>query len=109
MKRLLVAAALLGASALSAPAFADTLKEVTSKGISVNVQGTVMDIAFTEDGNFASSDGAIAGTWKVDGPKLCLTVPGMIENQCNEYPTDKKSGDTFEVTTEMGPIQITIK
>lgn len=106
MKRLMIAAALIFAAA---PAFADTLKEVTTKGVTVSVQGTAMDINFTPDGNFASADGTIAGTWKADGPKLCLTIPGMVENQCTEYPANKKSGDSFDIVSDMGPMTVTIR
>jgi opacity protein-like surface antigen len=112
MKFVIAAAALF----VAAPAFAqaadnvsDTLKEVTSKGVTMNVMGTEGAIDYAADGTFSGFDGQIGGTWKAEGTKLCLTIPGMIENQCTEYPEGKKSGDKFEIASEMGPMEITIR
>jgi hypothetical protein len=106
----------LVAALMAAPAFAqeaappsDTIKEVTSKGVFFDVQGMEIDMVFKADGSFTGMAGAFEGTWKADGKKLCLTIPGMIENQCTEYPDGKKSGDSFEVTTENGPMNVKIR
>ena len=89
-----LALALIAAPALAqeaAPA-SDTIKEVTAKGVIFDVMGMEIDMDF-----------------KADGKKLCLTIPGMIENQCTEYPDGKKSGDSFEVVTEMGAMNVKIR
>jgi hypothetical protein len=106
----------LTAALIATPAFAqeaapasDTIKAMTEKGVLFDVMGMPIDMEFKADGTFTGMAGAFAGTWKADGPKLCLTIPGMIENQCTEYPTGKKSGDKFEVTTENGPMGVTIR
>jgi heat shock protein HslJ len=100
-------AAFLAPSALSEET--TTLKEVTTKGVIIEVQGQAIDIDYNEDGTFSGMGGAFAGTWKIDGAKLCLTIPGMVENQCTEYPEGKKAGDTFEVQGEMGAMNVTIR
>jgi hypothetical protein len=111
---LALTAALIAAPAFTqeAPAAApasDTVKAMTEKGVLFDVMGMPIDMEFKADGSFTGMAGAFAGTWKADGKKLCLTIPGMIENQCTEYPDGKKSGDTFEVTTENGPMNVTIR
>lgn len=112
MKKLI---ALTAAILLAAPAFAqtpapasDTIKAVTEKGVTFDMQGTPVDIAYKPDGTFTGMGGAIAGTWKADGKKLCLTIPGMIENQCTEYPDGKKPGDSFDITSDQGSMKVTI-
>jgi len=106
-----LAVALIAAPALAqeaAPA-SDTIKEVTAKGVIFDVMGMEIDMDFKADGSFSGMAGAFAGTWKADGKKLCLTIPGMIENQCTEYPDGKKSGDSFEVVSEMGAMNVKIR
>jgi heat shock protein HslJ len=106
----------LAAALIAAPAFAqeaappsDTIKEVTAKGVIFDVMGMEIDLEFKADGNFTGMAGQLAGTWKADGKKLCLTIPGMIENQCTEYPDGKKSGDSFEIVTDMGALNVKIR
>ena len=112
---LALAAALLAGPALAqqAPALAppsDTLQAIVEKGMTMSVMGMSGNMDFTKDGNFSGFDGQFAGTYKLDGAKLCLTVPGMIENQCTEYPTGKKSGDKFVIAdANIGDIEITIR
>ena len=62
------------------------------------------------DGTFSGFDGMFAGTYKTNGNKLCITVEafGMVD-QCTEYPDGKKSGDTFEIPSDMGPMKVTIR
>lgn len=111
MKKLVIAlAALIAAPALAqeaAPA-SDTIKAVTEKGVVFDMMGMPVDMAFKPDGTFSGMGGMFAGTWKADGSKLCLTIPGMIENQCTAYPDGKKAGDKFEITTEQGAMGVTI-
>jgi hypothetical protein len=110
----------IAAALMAAPGFAqetpapaappsDTVKAVTEKGVFFDVMGMEIDMEFKADGTFTGMAGAFAGTWKADGKKLCLTIPGMVENQCTEYPDGKKSGDTFEVSTDNGPMNVKIR
>ena len=106
----------LAAAMLAAPAMAqsappsDTLQAIVAKGMTMSVMGMSGNMDFTKEGNFSGFDGQFAGTYKLDGAKLCLTVPGMIENQCTEYPTGKKSGDKFTIAdANIGDIEITIR
>src|SRR5262245_53731791 len=92
----------LVAALAAAPAFAqtpappsDTIKAVLEKGVSLDVGGMVGNIDYKADGTFTGFDGQLNGTYKADGNKLCITIPGMVENQCQVYPDGKKSGDTF--------------
>ncbi len=111
----------LAAAVLAGPAFAqdaapalappsDTLQAIVAKGMTMSIMGMAGDMTFTPDGNFSGFDGQFAGTYKLDGAKLCLTVPGMVENQCTEYPVGKKSGDTFIIQNpDIGDIEIAIR
>jgi hypothetical protein len=104
---------LLLASVFALPASADdlsdTLKAVTSKGSIVLMQGQAVHFDYAADGTFSAGDGQLTGTWKADGDQLCLTIPGMVDNACTTYPGGKTSGDTFTVTSESGPVTITIR
>jgi hypothetical protein len=106
MRTLILAAAI---AALSAPAFADTLQEVTTKGIIVSVQGMEIDVKYTPDGKFTAMDGQVTGEWRIDGEKLCTKSNFEPDEQCIAYPKDKKSGDSFEVTGPQGAATIKIK
>jgi hypothetical protein len=106
----------LAAALIAAPAFAqeaappsDTIKTIVEKGMLMSVMGMEGSMDFKPDGTFSGFDGMFAGTYKVDGPKLCLTVPGMIDNQCTEYPVGKTSGDKFTITGDFGEIEVTVK
>lgn len=105
MRLLALSAAAL---ALAAPAFATTLDEVVSKGVLIEVQGVVYDVTYKPDGTFTTDQG-VEGTYKVEGDKLCITVPGVVEGDCTAYPADKKSGDSFNVEGQLGPSKVTIK
>jgi hypothetical protein len=94
---------------LAAPAFGDTLKEVTTKGVMYEVQGMNIEITFTPDGKYTGMDGQLTGTWRIDGEKLCTTSNFAPTEECLVYPKDKKSGDRFELTSSLGPAVIVIK
>ena len=106
MRTLLAAAAALS---LATPALAGTLEEVTTKGIVVNIQGMDIEVTYTPDGKFAALDGQVTGTWRIDGDKLCTTSNFEPQEQCVEYPKDKKSGDSFDVTGPNGTATVRIK
>ena len=106
MRKFLVGAAFV---AFATPAFADTLKEVTTKGIVLTVQGMDIDVSYTPDGKFTAMDGQVTGTWRIDGEKLCTTSNFAPEEECTAYPKDKKSGDTFDLTGPNGTATIRIK
>lgn len=104
--RLLLAAAAL---ALAVPAAAATLEEVTTRGIVLSVEGMEIDVKYTPDGKFTAMDGQVTGEWRIDGDKLCTKSNFDPNEQCVEYPKDKKSGDSFDVTGPQGTATIRIK
>ena len=106
MRSLFLAAAL---AAFALPAFADTIDEVTTKGIILNVQGMEIDVTYTPDGKFTAMDGQVTGEWRRDGDKLCTKSNFDPTEQCVEYPKDKKSGDSFDLTGPQGTATIKIK
>ncbi len=105
MRRLLAAAAVL---AFATPAAADTLQEVTTKGIVLSIQGMDIDVKYTPDGKFTAMDGQITGEWRIQGEKLCTKSNMAPEEECVAYPLGKKSGDSFEVTGAQGSATIKI-
>mgnify|MGYP001603635585 CR=1 FL=1 len=108
MRRLLIAAA-AGLALTAGAAAADTLQEVTTKGIVLSVQGMDIDVTYTPDGKFTAMEGQVTGTWRIDGDKLCTTSNVDPNESCVAYPKDKKSGDTFDVTGPAGTAAIRIK
>lgn len=110
MRSLLVCGAL--GLAFAAPAFGDTLKDVTTKGVVLTNQGIEYDVTPKADGTFIARivglDGEIPGKWRVDGDKFCMSIEATPE-ECVLYPRDKKSGDTFEVTSSQGVSTVKIK
>ncbi len=116
MKRVLILAALVAAGSLPAGAqtVADTLKEVTTKGVVMTaaVQGQQVPINYTfkSDGTYASTfmGQSGAGTWKIDGDKLCTR--SQLGENCAVYPAGKKSGDQFKVQgSSLGEATVKIK
>src|SRR5688572_12498288 len=104
--RILLAAAAI--AAFATPALADTLQEVTTKGVILTIQGQDIDVTYTPDGKFTAAGGQIAGEWRIDGDKLCTKSAVQPEERCTAYPAGKKSGDTFQLTG--GPLgDVTIK
>jgi hypothetical protein len=108
LKRLVAAAGL--ASALTAPAFGDTLTEITTKGIILSIQGMEIPIKYNADGSFEGEAMGMpfAGKWAIKDGKLCTTSDMQPEERCTAYPEGKKSGDEFEIDSEMGPLKIKI-
>ena len=105
--------ACLAIVAFAAPAFADTLKEVTTKGIVLSAQGFELDVAYKTDGTFVVSmpgdaTALATGKWRIDGEKLCTSTDATPE-ECVAYPTGKKSGDSFDVAGSQGTATIKIK
>ncbi len=107
MRRLLIAAGL--AAALATPAFADTVQEVTAHGMIITIGDMQIDVDYTPDGKFTALGGQIAGTWRIDGDKLCTVAAIAPEENCIVYPKGKKSGDSFEVTGPQGSATVKIK
>ena len=107
MKKLLIAS--LAALALATPAAAGTLEEVVKHGIILTIEGMDIDVTYTPDGKFTAMDGQVTGTWKIDGDKMCTSSNFDPNESCVEYPKDKKSGDTFEMTSPQGTATIKIK
>jgi hypothetical protein len=115
VRKLLICTAI---AVLATPAFAqgappsDTLKEVTTKGIVIDVQGFQIPVTYKPDGTFTvtipGSDVPIAGKWRADGDKLCTTSDMAPQEECVAYPLGKKSGDSFEVVGGQGPATIKI-
>ncbi len=103
--------ALAAASAfLAAPALADTLQEVTTKGVILKAQGMEIPISYKADGTFAIDfqGQTINGKWRIDGTKLCTLSDLQPEERCTEYPAGKKSGDEFEIQGAMGSATVKI-
>jgi hypothetical protein len=108
MRRLVIIAA-AALAALATPALAGTLQEVTTHGIVLTVQDMQIDVTYTPDGKFTALDGQVTGTWRIDGDKLCTTSNFDPNESCIEYPKDKKSGDSFELTSPQGTAMVKIK
>jgi hypothetical protein len=99
----------LAATALAAPAFADTLTEVISHGIVISLGDMNVEVTYTPDGKFTALDGQVTGTWKIDGDKLCTSSNFDPNVTCVAYPKDKKSGDTFTLESAQGSVQVKIR
>jgi len=83
-KRIAITGAAL--AAFATPAFADTIKEVTTKGVIITIdQVGAVDITYNPDGTFvgkndqleAAIGGPLTGKWRIDGDKLCTTADIM--------------------------------
>lgn len=107
--------ALIAAAMIAAPAMAqdtpappsDTVKAVIEKGVAVEIMGFAGTVDYKADGTFSGFDGMFEGTYKADGNKICSE--SAMGASCSEYPDGKKSGDTFELPTEQGPMKVTIR
>jgi hypothetical protein len=108
MRRLTAALGFL-ALAAAVPARAGTLEEIVAHGMVVTIADMDIDITFTPDGKYAGMDGALTGTWKIDGEKMCTTSNFDPSEACLAYPADKKSGDIFDLTGPMGTAKVKIK
>jgi hypothetical protein len=112
LKFLAAAAVLAAVPAFAQTAPSDTLALIIQNGIKMNVpaMGAAGEVAYKADGTFSGFDGQYSGTYKIDGTKLCSTSAIGEDNTCIEYPTGKKSGDTFKLTHPIaGEVEITIK
>ena len=107
MRRLIVAAA--AAALMATPALASTLTEVTTHGIILTLGDMDIPVTYTPDGKLSAMDGAVTGTWRIDGDKLCTSSTADPNETCFAYPKDKKSGDTFILDTPNGSVQIKIR
>jgi hypothetical protein len=107
MRTLLVSLAV--SALLARPALADTLQEVTTRGIVLTAGGMDIDVVYTPDGKFTAMNGQVTGTWRIDGDKLCTTSNFEPQESCVEYPKGKKPGDSFDLTTPQGTATIRIK
>ena len=107
MRKLILAAA--AAALMATPALASTLTEVTSHGIILTLGDMDIPVTYTPDGKFTAMDGAVTGTWKIDGDKLCTSSTADPNESCIAYPKDKKSGDTFMLETPNGSVQVKIR
>lgn len=107
--RYLAFTAFAAAALITVPAHADTLQEVTTKGIILSVQGTDIEVTYTPDGKFTAMDGQITGAWRIDGEKLCTSSNFDPNETCMVYPKDKTSGDSFDLTSPQGTATIKIK
>jgi len=96
------------APAPGAPA-SDTVKEIIAKGSKIDVGGAVYEQAYKPDGSYTGAAEDQSGKYRVDGKKLCLTPDALGQELCNEHPDGKKSGDTYEITSDFGPMSFTIK
>ena len=110
MRRILIAAAFAASFAIGAtPAFADTLHEVTTHGIVIMLGDMQIEVTYTPDGKFTAADGQVTGAWRIDGDRLCTTSNFDPNESCIAYPKDKKSGDSFDVTSPQGTATVKIK
>ena len=101
----------------AAPAFAqtpaggppsDTVKLIVEKGMKLAVADMEFDLAFKADGSYGDPSGQ-GGKYRIDGKKLCMTPDALGQELCNDYPDGKKSGDKFDLTTDFGPMTVTVK
>jgi hypothetical protein len=106
MRKLMLAASFL---ALATPAFAETLDEVTTRGIELSIGDMTFKVDYTPDGKFTAADGQVTGKWRIDGDKLCTSSNFDPNETCVAYPLGKKSGDTFDLTGPQGSVKIKIR
>jgi hypothetical protein len=92
----------------SAPA-SDTVKLAIEKGTKIDAGGMVYEQAYKPDGSYTGATDADTGKYRADGKKLCLTPDALGQEICIEYPDGKKSGESFEVTSDFGPMMVSIK
>ena len=110
MRKSLLVLAALGAAALASPAAAGaTLEEIVAHGMVVTIGDMDFDLTFTPDHKFTGLGGQLTGGWRIDGDKLCTTSNFDANESCTAYPKDKKSGDTFEVSNDLGSAKVHIK
>ena len=97
------------ALAAAVPARAGTLEEIVAHGMVVTIGDMDIAVSFTPDGKFSGLEGQLTGTWKIDGDKMCTTSNLDPSETCLVYPKDKKSGDSFDLTSAQGVAKVKIK
>jgi hypothetical protein len=92
------------------PTARTTLEWVTTNSVVMSVAGHDLPVTYTQDGKLSANNGAVTGTWRIDGETLCSTVTSMPnpKESCILYPPNQKPGDTFELETPQGLVNITI-
>lgn len=101
--RLILATA--SAALLACPALAETgstLENVTKRGIVMRAFGLEIPVNYTPDGRWTAPTVQVAGTWRIDGERLCTRTTTELTETCAAYPQGKKPGDSFEVPGAMG-------
>jgi hypothetical protein len=98
MKRLIAALA-ASAALMSGAAFADTMENTYGNTIVVRyASGAEARYHFNADGTFtgvAPGGSTMAGTYTVEGERLCLIPPSGQAPSCTTIVTDKNVGDTW--------------
>src|SRR5688500_15321873 len=93
MRRLAASFAIL---ALATPACADTLQEITTRGLVLTLpDGMAFDLTFRPDATYQDETGILHGRWRIDGDRLCTTSNFEPAERCEVYPKGKQAGDTF--------------
>src|SRR5690349_9484227 len=87
----------------------DTVKLAIEKGTKIDAQGMVYEQTYAADGTYKGAEEGDTGKWRGDGKKLCITPAAIGQEICLELPDGKKAGDTFEVTSDFGALNLTIK
>lgn len=105
----LTAVVLAAMPALAQAPPSDTIKAVLEKGAVFSIQGQDYDFIAKADRTYADKTGASVGTYRADGPKLCVTPTTFGQEICFTYPDGKKSGDRFEAQGDMGAATVTIR
>lgn len=86
----------------------DTVKEVIAKGVMVSFGGMEVDFSYNADGTFSGAGGQFVGKYRTDGNKICITADMLPQELCQEYPDGKKSGDSFDLTSDLGASTVKI-
>jgi phosphate-selective porin len=94
-------------TAAAAPAASSTVSTILEKGMTMSAQGYDFNVKFNADGTYDAE--LFYGTYKAEGPEICMDIPDAGMTFCSTYPEGKTSGDTFSVDTENGPVDVTIK
>lgn len=80
----------------------DTLKAVTTRGMTVTTPDVVMVVTFEPNGLYSAMDGRIVGSWRIDGDRLCTTSNIEPAESCAAYPKGLGPGDEFEADLPSG-------
>lgn len=108
MRRQIACLVFFAIASFASAADAETLDEVTTRGIVARAFGIELNMDFTPDNRFTAMNGRFTGVWRIDGDRLCTIDDGQTVENCTTYPQGKRSGDTFEVTNHAGMV-ITVR